>query len=67
MADARLDAGDPVLQQTGSHVGAFAVTDPASKDAMLLRTLPPASYSVQIGPGAGALGGLMIVEVYEVP
>ena len=59
--------GDPAVLQTANRVGAFAVTDPASKDAMLLMTLPAGNYTAQVGPVAGTPGGTAIVEVYEVP
>jgi hypothetical protein len=48
-----------------SGVGAFAVPDD-SRDAVLLTTLQPGQYSVQISGGAGG-SGLVLVEVYEVP
>ena len=43
------------------------VTNPASRDAMLLITLAPGNYTAQISPVAGSAGGTAIVEVYEVP
>ncbi len=57
--------GDSQLSNTGTRVGAFAVANTASRDAILLITLPPGLYTAQISP-VGA-GGLAIVEVYEVP
>ena len=47
-------------------VGAFALTDPASKDSVLLVTLPPGGYTATAS-GVGGTGGQAIVEVYEVP
>lgn len=58
--------GDPQLQAVQQRVGAFGVTDAASKDAMLLITLQPGDYTVQVNDVTGT-GGLVIVEVYEVP
>jgi hypothetical protein len=58
--------GDPALTAAATRAGAFTVSDPASKDAMLLITLAPGSYTVT-GRGAGGTGGTAIVEVYEVP
>lgn len=58
--------GDAQLTAAGDSVGAFSVADPASKDAMLLVTLPPGPYTAQAS-GVGGIGGQTIVEVYEVP
>jgi hypothetical protein len=58
--------GDPQLTAVGDAVGAFAVTDAASKDAMLALTLAPGSYTAQVS-GVNNTGGLAIVEIYEVP
>ena len=58
--------GDPQLTAAGNSVGAFAITNLASNDAMLLVTLSPGNYSAQVS-GAGSTSGLAIVEVYEVP
>ncbi len=52
------------LTNAMAAVGAFAF-DPLSKDAALLVTLPPGSYSAQVS-GNGAQG-VALVEVYEVP
>ena len=57
--------GDSQLSSTGTRVGAFAIANAASKDAILLITLAPGSYTAQISPVT--TGGLAIVEVYEVP
>lgn len=58
--------GDPQLSTVGTSVGAFSIQNGASKDAMLLITLPPANYTVQVSDVGGG-GGRAIVEVYEVP
>ena len=57
--------GDPQLTAVGTSVGAFAITTLDSKDAMLLVTLAPGSYSAQVS--AADAGGAALVEVYEVP
>jgi hypothetical protein len=46
-------------------VGAFALA-PGSKDAVLLVTLAPGSYTAQVS-GANNATGISLVEVYEVP
>ena len=48
-----------------TSVGAFALT-PASRDAALIVTLPPGSYTAQVS-GVNATTGVAIVEVYELP
>jgi hypothetical protein len=57
--------GTAALTAAMTQVGAFALT-PTSKDAALLATLQPGSYSVQVSGTAGGTG-LVIAEVYEVP
>jgi hypothetical protein len=58
--------GDPQLAATSSAVGAFALPTAASKDAVLLVTLPPGSYTAQVS-GVNNTTGVALVEVYEVP
>jgi len=58
--------GGSLLSATGSAVGAFAISNAASRDASLLATLAPGSYTVQVS-GANSASGLTLVEVYEVP
>lgn len=55
--------GDAQVAATFSQVGAFGLPS-ASKDAVLLLTLPPGAYTAQV---AGTGSGLALVEVYEVP
>lgn len=62
---------DPQLVSAGSKVGAFSIGSTATKDAMLLLTLPVpppqgAGYTAK-ATGNGGTGGFAIVEVYEVP
>jgi hypothetical protein len=49
--------------QLAAQVGAFALPA-ASRDAVLLATLPPGAYTLQVRGKTG--GGEVIVEVYEV-
>jgi len=58
--------GDPQISAAANRVGAFAIANPASKDAMLLITLASGGYTAKAS-GADGGGGLAIVEVYEVP
>ncbi|HEY1109757.1 MAG TPA: putative Ig domain-containing protein, partial [Opitutaceae bacterium] len=56
----------PALRATTAAQGAFALPE-GSRDAAMLVTLPPGSYTVQVsGAGTGAAAqGVAIVEVYE--
>ncbi len=57
---------DPAkVAQVSAEIGAFAIPS-GSKDAVLLITLPPGSYSALVTSGDGSTG-VAIVEVYEVP
>jgi unsaturated chondroitin disaccharide hydrolase len=58
--------GDAQLTTIGTKVGAFALSDPTSKDAMILTTLPPGLYSVQL-TGVNNTTGVAMAEFYEVP
>jgi hypothetical protein len=57
---------DPQLTNAGSRVGAFAIGNAQSKDAMLIITLPAGGYTARVN-GGGGTSGTAIVEVYEVP
>lgn len=57
--------GDANLSATFASVGAFAFANPNSKDAVLLVTLDPGNYSVQVS-GVGGASGLALIEIYEV-
>ena len=59
------DDWDPALASAFSSVGAFALA-PGSKDAALVVTVPPGSYTAQVS-GVGNTTGVAIVEVYELP
>ncbi len=56
--------GETPLRVVSAAVGAFAIQNPASRDAMLLMTLAPGAYTAEV---KGSGGGNVIVEVYEVP
>jgi hypothetical protein len=58
--------GTAALTAGFTNVGAFALANAATKDAALLVTLEPGQYSVQ-AKGADGGGGVVIVEIYEVP
>ncbi|MEZ5278482.1 MAG: hypothetical protein R3F07_19020 [Opitutaceae bacterium] len=53
------------LAAAAETVGAFAL-DAGSRDAAVLVTLEPGSYTVKVA-GAGGTEGVALVEVYEVP
>ena len=58
--------GEPQLAAAGASVGAFAISDLTSRDAVLLATLAPGAYTAQAS-GVNNTGGVALVEVYEVP
>jgi Immunoglobulin domain len=58
--------GLPQLTTVGNSVGAFAITNASSNDAILLITLAPGSYTAQLS-GVNGSTGLALLEVYEVP
>ncbi len=58
--------GDQLLTSIGTSVGAFALSDPQSRDAILLTTLAPGSYTAQVS-GVNNTTGVALVELYEVP
>lgn len=57
--------GAAALSAAFTSVGAFGL-DGASRDAALLATLPPGSYTAQVS-GVGGGTGVALVEVYDVP
>jgi hypothetical protein len=56
--------GTATLTTAFTQVGAFGLA-PTSRDAVVLTTLAPGNYSVQVSGIGGT--GLALVEVYEVP
>jgi hypothetical protein len=59
------DDWDPALTAAFTRVGAFALTA-GSRDAALLITVPPGSYTAQVS-GVDDTTGVALIEVYEVP
>jgi hypothetical protein len=57
--------GDPVLTAAEAAVGAYAIPS-NSLDSLLLVTLSPGSYSVQVS-GVNGATGIATVEIYEMP
>jgi len=57
--------GGALIANAASSVGAFAL-DPASRDAVLLVTLPPGAYTAQVS-GVNNATGVALVEAYEIP
>ncbi|HEX2656463.1 MAG TPA: hypothetical protein VHN11_22815, partial [Xanthobacteraceae bacterium] len=55
--------GDPQLAAAASSVGAFNL-DSASKDSVILVTLPPGAYTALVS-GVGGSEGVALVELYE--
>lgn len=53
------------IAATAARVGAFALPS-GSRDAVILVSLPPGSYTAQVS-GVGGSTGKALVEVYEVP
>jgi hypothetical protein len=49
-----------------AQVGAFALSGGSSRDAALLVTLSPGSYTAQVS-GVGNTTGVALIEVYELP
>ncbi|WP_414660062.1 S8 family serine peptidase [Horticoccus sp. 23ND18S-11] len=57
--------GTPALSAAFSNVAAFALAA-NSRDAVLLVTLAPGSYTAQVS-GVGATTGVALIEIYEMP
>jgi outer membrane protein assembly factor BamB len=58
--------GGTTLTNVFAQIGAFGLGSASSRDAALLVTLPPGSYTAQVS-GVGNTTGVALVEVYEVP
>lgn len=58
--------GAAALVEAGARAGATPIADLLSKDAAMLVTLLPGNYSVVVS-GIGGLGGMAMIEVYEMP
>lgn len=59
------DNWSAALASSFTRVGAFQLT-PNSRDAVLIVTLPPGSYTAQVS-GVSNTTGVALVEVYELP
>jgi hypothetical protein len=59
--------GDPQVAEVSRSVGAFALASAASKDAVLLTTLAPGDYTLQVRGRINGPGGLILAEIFEVP
>lgn len=58
--------GDPAVASAAVRVGAFRMGDTGSKDAALLLTLEPGSYTVHVRCADGD-SGTVLLEVYTLP
>ena len=58
--------GDANLVAVFNRVGAFPLPASSSRDAALVVTLSPGSYSARVA-GVGNTTGEALVEIYEVP
>jgi hypothetical protein len=58
--------GDAAIVAASTAVNAFALTNAASKDSVILVTLPPGGYSATASSVSSA-SGTCLIEVYEVP
>ena len=58
--------GDPQLTAVSNSVFGFPLTNPASKDSVLLVTLAPGNYTAILSSLSGT-AGVALIEIYEVP
>jgi hypothetical protein len=58
--------GNPLITNAAAAVGAFSWSNPSGSDAAILITLPPGSYTVEVGGRSGDTG-VALIEVYAVP
>jgi hypothetical protein len=54
------------ITTAATQAGAFALTA-GSRDAALLVTLKPGSYTAQVKAAQSASSGVALIEIYEVP
>ena len=59
-------AGEANLAAASAASGAFALANTTSKDAALLVTLAPGTYTARVS-GVGSTTGTALLEIYEVP
>ena len=60
------EAGAAPARAAFASVGAFDITDAASKDAALIVTVPAGAFTAQVS-GVAAATGEALVEIYELP
>jgi subtilisin family serine protease/outer membrane protein assembly factor BamB len=58
--------GAGTLSTVFTQVGAFGLANTSTRDAVLLVTLDPGTYTAQVS-GVGNTTGVALIEVYEVP
>ena len=58
--------GSAALSDVFDQVGAFRITNVASRDAAMIVTLDPGNYTVEVS-GVGGTKGVGMAEVYEIP
>ncbi|MEY2881967.1 MAG: hypothetical protein RLZZ15_4347, partial [Verrucomicrobiota bacterium] len=58
--------GEANVAAASTASGAFALANATSKDAALLVTLAPGTYTVRVS-GVGGATGTALLEIYEVP
>ena len=58
--------GGTALQNAFARVGAFELFNLSGRDAALLVTLAPGTYTAQLS-GVAATSGVGLIEIYEVP
>jgi hypothetical protein len=59
-------AGTAELVAAFARTGAFALPNPASRDAALIVTLAPGNYTAQVS-GVNDTTGVALIEIYELP
>jgi hypothetical protein len=59
-------ANNAAIATTATQAGAFALVA-GSRDAALLVTLKPGSYTAQVKAAQSASSGVALIEIYEVP
>ncbi|MSU51470.1 MAG: hypothetical protein EXS37_20680 [Opitutus sp.] len=60
------EAGTAPARAAFATAGAFDLTDPASKDAALIVTVPAGTYTAQVS-GVANTTGEALIEIYELP
>lgn len=58
--------GQPTLSAAFTRVGAFPLPNPTSRDAALMVTLEPGTYTARV-TGVGNTVGEVLLEIYELP